>query len=281
MAKQEQQPPGDGASDSADRRPLRVLVVDDNRDAADSLVALVKRWNHEVQWAYGGAKALEISATFHPDVLLLDIGMPQLDGCFVARQLRQKTGFEDTLLIAITGYSDEAHCRLCEEVGFDLYLVKPVEPSAVQNLLRLHHDRVTKSPEALQATPRPNGILVVDDEASVRGLLNAGMRQHGFVVWLAANGQAALDLYGQHRQEIDVILMDESLPGLDSPQTLAAIQQLNPQVRCCFLSGDLGNAIEGKLVNLGGAAILQKPFRLADVAHLVGELATRTYLKWP
>jgi CheY-like chemotaxis protein len=125
------------------KRLLRVLVADDNRDAADSLSMLVKTWGHDVRPAYDGAAALEISSAYQPDVLLLDIAMPKMDGCQLARQLRRQTRFKDTLLIAITGYADEAH-RLLWEEAFAPYFIKPVEPSILQKLLVLERERLAE-----------------------------------------------------------------------------------------------------------------------------------------
>lgn len=121
-------------------------------------------------------------------------------------------------------------------------------------------------------TPRQNGILVVDDEAAVRGVLNVGLRQQGFAVWLAANGQEALDLYRHHSHAIDMVLLDVRMPGRDGPQTLAALQELNPDLRCCFMSGDLGSYAEWQLCELGAAVVIRKPFRLAEVAETLREL---------
>jgi CheY-like chemotaxis protein len=123
------------------------------------------------------------------------------------------------------------------------------------------------------AAPRPCGVLVVDDEACIRKLLEAGLRQEGLAVWLAASGQEALDLYRRHRDAIDVVLLDVRMPGLDGPQTLAALQELNPQVCCCFMSGGLGSYTGEGLRDLGAAAVLPKPFRLPEVARVLLGLA--------
>jgi CheY-like chemotaxis protein len=140
------------------KRQLRVLVADDDRDAADSLSMLVKIWGHKVWVACDGAAALEMASAYQVDVLLLDIAMPTMDGCQVARQLRRQARFEDTLLIAITGWADQAHRLLAAEAGFDLYLIKPVEPSTMEVLLVLEQDRLAHSSAALLATPRRDGI---------------------------------------------------------------------------------------------------------------------------
>jgi CheY-like chemotaxis protein len=144
-------------------RLLRVLVADDNRDAADTLSVLVKLWGHDVRAAYDGAAALELVSAYGPDVLLLDIAMPRIDGCRLAQHLRRQSRFQDTLLVAVTGYADEAHQLLCEEAGFDHYLIKPVEPSAVQRLLLLQRDRLVMSPETLHAAPRQDGVPDVEN----------------------------------------------------------------------------------------------------------------------
>jgi CheY-like chemotaxis protein len=126
-------------------RVLRVLVVDDDRDAADSSFALVSLWGHDVRVAYAGVAALAMAGADPPDVLLLDIAMPGMDGLGLARQLRGRTSFRDTLLVAITGYADEAHYRLCAG-AFDYYLIKPVEPTTLQKLLMKERELRAWSP---------------------------------------------------------------------------------------------------------------------------------------
>ena len=116
-------------------RPLRVLIIDDNRDAADSLSILVKVWGHDPGVAYDGAAGLATAAEDLPDVVLVDIGMPKLNGFQLAQQLRRQVRFADTLLVAITGWADQAH-RWLWEAAFDQYLIKPVAPLALEKLLR-------------------------------------------------------------------------------------------------------------------------------------------------
>src|SRR5262245_47163997 len=93
-------------------------------------------------------------------------------------------------------------------------------------------------PEDGSAT-RPPGILVVDDEVHVLAVLAVALRQAGFCVWTAADGTAALETYPQYRGAIDLVLLDVRMPGLDGPQTLAALRRQDPGLRCCFLSGDV------------------------------------------
>jgi CheY-like chemotaxis protein len=123
---------------------LRVLVVDDDRDCADSLSTLVHRWGHDVQTAYNGAAALGMMGSRQPDVALVDLAMPNMDGLQVARRLRQQMRFNHTLLIAITGWADQDHRLLCDEAGFDHCLIKPIELADLQNLLLGERNRLAR-----------------------------------------------------------------------------------------------------------------------------------------
>ncbi len=148
-----------------------------------------------------------------------------------------------------------------------------VEPLPLENRRLLPKSQLAEAPEVSRGPRRQYGILVVDDDAAVRGLLDLALRRQGFAVWLAANGQEALEQYRCHRATIDVALLDVLMPGLDGPQTLAALQALNPQVRCCFMSGDLGLYSEWKLQSMGAAVVFHKPFRLAEIAQALRDLA--------
>ena len=116
---------------------LRVLVVDDNRDAADTLCLLVGMWGHTARAAYDGAAALEAARAFRPDCLFLDIGLPRIDGYGLARQLRREPALEKARLVALTAYSSEDHARRIREAGFDHHLVKPADPKEVEGLLQM------------------------------------------------------------------------------------------------------------------------------------------------
>ncbi len=113
----------------------RILVVDDNRDSADSLAALLRLTGHEVRTAYDGLEALEAAATFRPDVVLLDIGLPKLSGYQVARKLREEPWGKNMVLVAVTGWGQDDDRRKSTAAGFDDHLVKPVEHAALMKLL--------------------------------------------------------------------------------------------------------------------------------------------------
>jgi CheY-like chemotaxis protein len=144
----------------------------------------------------------------------------------------------------------------------------------LEALLSLEKDRRAEQRGGAAAPqPRTYGILVVVDEAGVRGVLSAVLRQRGFVVWLAADGIEALEQYGRNRDAIDMVLMDVRMPGPDGPQTLGALRQLDPQVRCCFMSGELGHYTAQGLRDLGAVRVFTKPFRLPEVAQELWEMA--------
>jgi CheY-like chemotaxis protein len=113
--------------------PFRVLVVDDNRDAADSLGALLRLWGHDTVVAYEGADAVEAARAHRPDLLLLDVGWPGLGGSRLARELRRLPELAAAKLVAVTGRADQA--LRCLKDGFDCYLVKPVDPESLHQFL--------------------------------------------------------------------------------------------------------------------------------------------------
>jgi PAS domain S-box-containing protein len=113
----------------------RVLVVDDNRDAANSLAILIQAWGHQIRVAHEGLHALEVAREFRPDVVLLDLGLPGMPGVELAEQLRQEPGLEKTFLVALTGYGADEDRRRTSEAGFQAHLVKPADLNELQTLL--------------------------------------------------------------------------------------------------------------------------------------------------
>jgi PAS domain S-box-containing protein len=113
----------------------RVLVVDDNADAAESLAQLLALKGHEVRVAYDGLSGVELARAFEPDVVLLDIGMPGLDGYAVARRLREQDGRRGVRLVALTGYGQLDDRRRAQEAGFDDHLVKPPDVATLEQML--------------------------------------------------------------------------------------------------------------------------------------------------
>ncbi len=113
----------------------RVLVVDDLADMADSLTLLLRLWGYAALACYEGSAVVETVRAYQPHVVLLDLGMPRVDGFQVAQSLREETGLRHAVLIAVTGYGDAAYRIRARELGFHGYLVKPVDPCALHDLL--------------------------------------------------------------------------------------------------------------------------------------------------
>jgi signal transduction histidine kinase/ActR/RegA family two-component response regulator len=129
------EPPEAGDEPPRQAARHRVLVVDDNRDAALSLAMMLKIMGHDTQTAHDGLEALDVAAAFRPDVILLDIGMPRLNGYDAARRLRKEPWGKHVVLVAVTGWGQEEDRRHSREAGFNLHLIKPVEPAALEKLL--------------------------------------------------------------------------------------------------------------------------------------------------
>ena len=126
--------PSDAALAGLPKR--RILVVDDNVDAADALAELLRDFGHDVRAVHDGPSAIEQAAIHRPDIVLLDIGMPGFDGYEVARRMRGELGLTSTL-VALTGYGEARHRRLSREAGFDQHVTKPVDIRKLEKVLTL------------------------------------------------------------------------------------------------------------------------------------------------
>jgi CheY-like chemotaxis protein len=127
---------GDGAlgREQRGKRRRRVLVVDDNPDAADSLAMLLTTHGHEVRTAYDGEEAVQTALAFQPEAVLMDIGLPKMHGLEAGKRIRAARG-SDVTLIAITGWGQEEDRRRSQQAGFDYHLTKPVDGEAIARLM--------------------------------------------------------------------------------------------------------------------------------------------------
>ena len=129
------QPAGPRVVAATERRGSRILVVDDNVDTARGLVRLLKLLGNEVEAAHDGVSAIDAARAFKPEFVLLDIGLPGMDGFEVARRLREESGCQASVIIAVSGYGQEEDRRRSREAGFDHHLVKPVDFDRLVSLL--------------------------------------------------------------------------------------------------------------------------------------------------
>lgn len=125
-----------GMASTTDGETLRVLVVDDNVDASTSLAILLRRTGHSVEVAYDGLSATRVAQSLKPDVVLLDLALPRMDGFKVLAALRQQADTKHAKIIALTGFGQPADREHTAEAGFDFHLLKPVEFDLIRDLLR-------------------------------------------------------------------------------------------------------------------------------------------------
>jgi CheY-like chemotaxis protein len=127
LAESAARPAGPTSLPRVARQASRVLVVDDMQDTARGLAKMIKLLGHDVRVAHDGIAALEVARGHRPEIVLLDIGLPGMDGYEVARQMRQEDYCKDAVIIAVSGYGQEDDRRRSQEAGFDYHLVKPVD----------------------------------------------------------------------------------------------------------------------------------------------------------
>jgi PAS domain S-box-containing protein len=139
------EPQGPARTSERRSQSRRILVVDDNRDSADSLATLLRLFGNDVRTSYNGRQALAVAAIYRPDLVLLDLGLPGMDGFEVARQMRSLPDQGGTLIVAMTGYGTEEDRRQTSAAGFNAHLVKPVDIETLQELL--------SSPELMSNAP--------------------------------------------------------------------------------------------------------------------------------
>ena len=129
-------PGGTGPTSDAGATSGRVRIVDDNRDAAETLCALLQLDGSRIEIAYSGAEAIDKGARFLPQLVLLDLGMPGMDGYLTCRSVRACDWGRRAMIVAVTGWGQDADRRRSREAGFDGHLVKPVDYAALKDLLR-------------------------------------------------------------------------------------------------------------------------------------------------
>lgn len=120
---------------------------------------------------------------------------------------------------------------------------------------------------------RPTGILVIEDERLLRKVMEQVLRRHRFSVWVAANGAEGIDLYRRVAAQIDVVLSDVQMPVLNGPKTLDALREINPSVRCCFMTGDTRPTRLAELMGQRPAGLFIKPFETSEVVAALKKLA--------
>jgi anti-anti-sigma factor len=120
------------------------------------------------------------------------------------------------------------------------------------------------------------GVLVVDDDDEALQALGAALREKSFRVWLAVHGLQAVELFRRNQQDIVLVLLDAMMPGMDGPDTLAAIRRISPAVRCCFMIGRSDASSDSLLLRLGAVRVFRKPFAVVEVQETLVQMARRS-----
>lgn len=189
----------------------RILVADDNVDNAETLAMLLGMHGGDVRVAHDGAEAVALAREFRPEVVILDIGMPRMDGHEACRRIRELPGGERIVMVAQTGWAQPDDRRRSREAGFDLHVTKPVDPDELMRAVaELQRERAGVAPGS-------HRVLIIDDDEELRVSLAELLLEEGFEVLAAASGPAGLALAtGAVRP--DAILLDYRMPGFDGGQ---------------------------------------------------------------
>jgi CheY-like chemotaxis protein len=230
-----------------------ILVTEDDANDRESLRLFLQQRGYIVRTAVNGQEALNLLvAGPSPDLILLDLLMPVVDGWEVRRQQLANPSVARIPVVVLTAIGEAEQPDRLGDVG---YLHKPIDPDELLAVL-----------ERFLAPRRPQ-VLVVDDEPAMLRLLELVLGHHGFVARLAGGGWQAVELFRQHHSELDAVLLDVQMPGMDGPATLTALQKIDPGVRCIFMSGNTGRYSAEQLLSLGAIRVLPKPF--PSIGHVV------------
>jgi CheY-like chemotaxis protein len=132
----------DSATSATSKPRRRILIVDDNRDGADTLARVLEMLGNDTRAVYDGAEAVEVAETYRPSMVLLDLGLPRLNGFEACEHLRRREWCKGVVIVAVTGWGQEQFRRRSEEAGFDHHMVKPVDPIELMKLLEQASPRV-------------------------------------------------------------------------------------------------------------------------------------------
>jgi CheY-like chemotaxis protein len=234
-----------------------VLVVEDDDDYRAALGRMLAQAGYAVQAVAGGREALDyLRIRPPPSLILLELMLSDLSCQEFQDRLRADLRLSHVPVVIVCAPGREA-----PSAGPG---PQPASPPEAELLSAVEH------------FARPLGVLVVDDEAGVVGMVVAALHHFGLTAYHAGSGREGLRVYQEHQDTIDVVLLDVQMPGLDGPQTLAALRALNPEVRILFMSGDTGRYSREELMALPASGVLEKPFaRLADLVVALRQAAAR------
>jgi len=273
--------------------PRRILVVDDNEDLAVSLSFLLTESGHTVETAFDGASALVVAQVFRPDVTLLDVRLPDLDGYAVANRLRtlEAGSGHRTTIIGVSGYGTESHRNQVKGIRlFDHYLVKPVSMQLLHSLIEtapqgqvnshlsgdwsLHSQKQESATPAMKQTPSRR-MLIIDDSKTIADLTQQLLEAEGYETAVAYDGKRGLDLASEFKP--DVILCDLNLAGgLNGWEVASAIREGQPGsvpvlvALTAWGTDEIRHALKRSAFDFH----LSKPLEIRELERLIGSTPT-------
>jgi CheY-like chemotaxis protein len=234
----------DDSMHKSDQPGKNILVVEDDAATQDALMLILERERHVVTVVKNGQEAMDyLRHNPPPDLILLDLSIPVLSGIDFQQEQQRNPALAGIRLIVMSFVGEGT----AQPSGV-VHVQKPLDG----DILLAEIQRATDHEKPI--------VLVVEDNQDVGAMLDLALRSYGFVVRLAASGKEAVELYRQHHHTIALVLLDVQMPEMDGPGTLAAIQTINPEVQCCFMSGHTGKYSTKELLDLGAAHVVPKPF---------------------
>jgi PAS domain S-box-containing protein len=268
--------------EGAGEERLDILVVEDNPDTARMLGAVLQEKGHDVRLAENGLRAIQMATQRQPDLVVLDIGLPDISGYEVAEALRRVLGHGRTLIVAATGYGQENDRQQSRQAGVDHHLVKPVEYETLALLTReWRRTARQRQPEvepaqltagATTGRARPAKVLVIDDTRAIARITQRMLQDRGHETEIAFDGPSGIEVAKRFRPE--VVLCDLNLPGASGFDVLKALRDepaLNG-VLVAAMTGYDDDEHKGRTKTAGFNAHLVKPVSLEQLDQLIRQL---------
>jgi DNA-binding NtrC family response regulator len=228
---------------------IKVLLVDDEREFVESLSERLQLRKMKAEVAYDGEQALKAIEEGAPDVMVLDLRMPGIDGMKVLRQVKKK--HPDVKVVVLTGHGTDKDEKEALRLGASAYLKKPID---VDQLVRALHEEKLR-------------VLLVDDEREFVESLSERLELRNLRAEVAHDGEEALKAV--EKGEPDAMILDLRMPGIDGMKVLRQVKKKHPDVAVVVLTGHGTDKDEKEALRLGASAYLKKP---VDVDQLVGTL---------
>lgn len=246
------------------------LLAEADRELRDAYVWVLSRHGFQMDTAEDGLACLTKLRRYMPELLILDMELAWGGGDGVLEILRDEPCLlppQVLLTSAVVSTRVLEGMAWCPAVQA---LSKPFRLSELQTRVATvwtkHHEPVSPGAER-------HGILVVDDDSSVRDVLRTWLHLHGFHVWTASNGEEALDHCCAHGEDIAVVLLDLHMPGLDGRHTLKGIREFDAKLPVCLMSADAGDCESSNPRRWGARHVFPKPLHMGEILPILRDLA--------